>query len=99
MKLNAKKSAEYFQGIQDYNYKSPYIKRENYYSVQRECTINWKIEIMKIGSRCVSYYIKYKVEDGGMGVQLCKCDSVANSSVFTIGLINPASTENFFFEF
>jgi hypothetical protein len=32
----------------------------------------------------------YKVEDGGeggMGVQLCKCDSVANSSVFIFVLI------------
>jgi hypothetical protein len=51
MELNAKKSAKYFEGIKDYNYKSPYTKWEINSSGQRECTINWKKEIKKIGGR------------------------------------------------
>ncbi len=51
MEMNAIKSAKYFQGIKDYNYKSPYIKWEIMSSGQRESTISWKIEIKKIGGR------------------------------------------------
>ncbi len=54
IKLNAKKSAKYFQGIKDYNYKSPYTKWEINSSGKRECTINWKI-VKETGGRKKNY--------------------------------------------